>query len=122
MIIGKSELNKSRRVCALIGCGNTFTGPPQQKYCNDPRCRDTRRILANKNKKPRVEKGVDNLKLAKGKFQSGTILRIQCSATGPAGRCSNKFLVRYDAKRVVYPKYCDCHRNEYRRARFEGRT
>lgn len=122
MIIGTQELKRTKRVCALIGCGNTFIGPPQQKYCDDPRCREARRILANKKKRSRVDNEADNLKLSKGKFPTGTILRIQCSATGLAGRCSKRFLVYYEAKRTVYPKYCEEHRNEYKRKRFEGRT
>ena len=109
------------RQCLFVGCGNMFIGPPQQKYCMDQKCVEARKILAQKNRKPKVDEDVTNLTLAKGKFANGTILNIQCAASGPAGRCTHKFVVMYDPGRTVYPLYCETHRNAYQRARFEGK-
>lgn len=117
----KIQQEAQLRECAFPYCRNKFQGPPQQKYCTDPRCREVRAAIARKNRKPKVDPDVDNLTLVKGKFPKGTILRIQCAACGPTGRCSNKVHIMYDPKREVYPKYCDRHRNAYQRARFEGR-
>lgn len=110
------------RQCSFTGCNNKFIGPPQQKYCMDPTCIEARRILAQKNRKPKVDNDADNLTVTKGRFQPGTILNIQCAATGKAGRCTRKFSVIYDPTRTIYPKYCELHRNAYQRARFEGKA
>ena len=107
--------------CAFTGCNNTFTGPPQQKYCTDKMCVEARKLLAQKTRKPKVDTDADNLNIDKGKFQNGTILNIQCAAHGPAGRCSKTFIISYDPQRIIYPKYFEHHRNSYQRARFEGK-
>ena len=116
MLLQKAEA----RQCAFTGCGNMFTGPPQQKYCTAPECVKARKILAQKNRKPKVDEDANNLTITKGKFPHGTILRIQCAAIGTSGRCNKQFTVSYDPQRTVYPKYCPLHRNAYQRARFEG--
>lgn len=110
------------RQCAFTGCSHTFIGPPQQKYCLDPTCIEARKILAQKNRKPKLDTDANNLTITKGKFPHGTILSIQCAAHGVSGRCSNKFTVSYTPSRTVYPKYCPFHRNAYQRARFEGKV
>lgn len=119
--ITKIQKESHLRECAFPYCTNKFSGPPQQKYCSDPRCQTARAAVAKKNRKPKIDPDVDNLKLVKGKFPRGTMLRIQCAACGPSGRCSNKVVITYDPKREIYPKYCEQHRNAYKRARFEGR-
>lgn len=118
----KMSVNIRQQTCKFVGCSNTFVGPPQQKYCTDPRCGEARRIMAQKKRKPRVDSSADNLELVRGKFPRGTILRIQCAASGPTGRCPHKFTVAYDPTRQVYPKYCERHRNAYQRARFQGKV
>lgn len=122
MNISTGQLRQHHRQCQFPGCTNTFVGPAQQKYCNDERCVEARKILAQRSRKPKRDDSADNLKLVKGIFPTGTMLRIQCAACGPAGRCQEKFLVVYEANRDVYPKYCEHHRNAYKRARFEGRA
>lgn len=108
--------------CTFTGCGNTFIGPAQQKYCNNPKCIAARKLVAQQTRKEKVDDDANNLTITKGKFPYGTLLNIQCTATGPAGRCTHRFTVVYDPQRIVYPKYCDSHRNAYQRARFEGKT
>lgn len=122
MNVSKGQLRKSQRTCAFTGCTNLFEGPAQQKYCDDSRCVEARKVLAQKDRKPKHDGDADNLKLVKGRFPTGTMLRIQCASCGPTGRCQEKFMVVYDSNRDVYPKYCDCHRNAYKRARFEGKV
>lgn len=120
MNVSKGQLRKSQRQCEFPGCINMFVGPMQKKYCDDERCIEARKILAQKIRKPKLDNQAENLKLVKGKFASGTMLRIQCSACGPTGRCQDKFIVVYEKNRDAYPKYCERHRNAYQRQRFEG--
>lgn len=115
------QQQQEQQKCAFVGCNEMFIGPPQQKYCTKPECITARKILAQKNRKPKIDEDADNLVISKGKFQHGTILNIQCAATGLAGRCQEKFTVLYSPSRTVYPKYCTAHRNAYQRARFEGK-
>lgn len=122
MNVSKGQLKQSQRQCEFPGCINSFVGPAQRKYCDDPRCVEARKILAQRERIPKHDDSADNLKLVKGKFLTGAMLRIQCAACGPTGRCQEKFIVVYESNRDVYPKYCERHRNAYQRARFEGRT
>ena len=121
MIISKVQSKEYQQQCAFPGCSNTFVGPAQRKYCDDQRCLEARKILAQRTRKPKQDTSADNIHLVKGQFQTGTILRIQCAACGPSGRCQEKFMVVYEANRDIYPKYCERHRNAYQRARFEGK-
>jgi len=122
MNISKGQFKQHLQHCKFSGCTNTYVGPVQQKYCTDKRCIEARKILSQKSRKPKRDESADNLLLAKGQFRAGTMLRIQCAACGPTGRCQDKFLVIYETNRKEYPKYCEHHRNAYQRARFEGRT
>ena len=106
MNTAKGQLRQTKRQCEFPGCTNSFVGPIQKKYCNDQRCIEARKILTQKARKPKQDKSVENLKLFKGKFPTGTMLNIQCSACGPAGRCQEKFIIVYEANRDIYPKYC----------------
>ena len=110
------------RQCEFVGCGNKFVGPPQQKYCTAAECVEARRILAQQNRKPKIDKDSNNLTITKGKFQNGTILNIQCAAIGTTGRCKNSFTIAYDPTRTIYTKFCECHRNAWQRSRFEGKV
>ena len=121
MNISKGQLRRHNQQCEFPGCTNSYNGPVQQKYCTDQRCVEARKILAQKERKPKKDKSADNLVLLKGQFQSGTMLRIQCAACEPSGRCKEKFLVIYESNRKEYPKYCSVHRNAYKRTRFEGK-
>jgi hypothetical protein len=121
MIISKNQSREHQRQCAFPGCSNRFVGPAQRKYCDDQRCVDARKILAQKTRKPKQDTSADNMRLVKGQFKPGTMLRIQCAACGPSGRCQEKFMVVYEANRDIYPKYCERHRNAYQRQRFEGK-
>lgn len=118
----RAQARKETRHCSFPGCNNTYTGPAQQRYCTDTKCIEARKILAQKLRKPKHDDSADNLHVVKGKFPPGTILRIQCAACGPSGRCTNKFIVVYELKRNTYPKYCEHHRNAYQRERFEGKS
>ena len=122
MNISHRELRKQTQQCQFIGCTQTFVGPAQQKYCRDARCIAARKTIAQRDRKPKIDENVDNLTLARGKFANGTMLRIQCSACGPTGRCQEKFLVIFESNRREYPKYCERHRNTYQRKRFEGKN
>jgi len=121
MNVSKERLRQNQRQCQFPGCTNLFIGPIQRKYCNDQRCIDARKILAQKERVPKKDNSADNLSLVKNKFPAGTMLRIQCAACGPTGRCQEKFIVVYETNRNVYPKYCSRHRNAHQRARFEGK-
>ena len=120
MNVTREQLRQARKQCEFPGCTNTFSGPVQRKYCYDQRCIEARKILAQKQRIPKHDDSADNLKLIKGRFANGTMLRIQCAACGLTGRCQEKFMVVYEAHRSVYPKYCERHRNAYQRKRFEG--
>jgi len=121
MIITKKTkkiiLNKT---CNL--CGKSFSTSSKAKiYCDDLRCKELRIELQKKNVKEKT-KDSNNLIIKKGKYDDRTVLKIQCHAHGPSGRCNEKFIVIYQIDRTIYPKYCDLHANTWKRQIFEGKT
>ena len=113
--ISPSILNKR---CIL--CGTPFsTTKKAQIYCEDSKCQTKRAEIRKQLASTRKEES--NLIILKGTFNNNQILRIQCHAHGPNGRCNEKFNVLYNEDRTVYPKYCHKHTNEYQRKTFEGK-
>lgn len=125
MNIAKSRRKLTWKYCALPGCQNRFLGSQFERYCRDERCLERRREIWKDNRKKRRKRYVKiNRVLPKSKFSrkipTGYQLRLRCKATDKNGnRCENTYVIRYDSRREVYPKYCEEHANRYRRERFK---
>lgn len=118
MRTSKIRLRLETKRCEFVGCTNTFKGSQFQRYCNDERCKEARRILWVKRK--RTCEDVHNRVLPKRKFASkfhnGMTIRTQCGARDAEGnRCGNYVTFVYERRREVYPYYCEQHRNAYKR-------
>lgn len=107
--------------CAWLGCENSFEGSQFEKYCHDPRCVELRTKSYKRTrvtKDPSVENRILN-KSFKRKLKTGRVLLARCGAKNSKGiKCPKTFKIIFDSRREVYPKFCEEHRNAYRRTIF----
>lgn len=103
----RSELRKIK-LCQYPGCEREFLAHPMGKYCpihSNPHSR-------KRNKKEEHPYKDVNQEV---KYRGDPVDAIfTCALEG----CENIFKVRFLHTSSVYPKYCEEHRNEYRRNLF----
>ena len=111
--------------CKRKQCNNMIPNTNIHKYCSDPRCLAERDIKSIKKEKAKLfRKNLNiyspniNLILPKRDHLIGKTIVIRCCANGINGRCYNKFSIAYSYNRKYYPKYCEIHRNEWKRELF----
>jgi len=123
-VIKKSRINcnEKKKQCARENCTNLIPDHKTKHYCSHPKCvafRDMKKAeTLNKNRYDTHPKSI-NVIIPKKRQLDGKVLLIQCGAKGRRGRCKHTFHVPYAINRSRYPKYCEDHRNEYKRKRFE---
>ena len=85
-------------------CNKEFYGYCVQKYC------DVHRKIIHKKKRPVYNPLVDNQRI----LLKGSLVQERefiCALPG----CNNTFRIKVYPKIEIYPKYCEKHRNIYRR-------
>ena len=105
----KKKIIRKLKLCQDPSCGKEYFGNPVSKYCEmhrDVKFRKRKRKFY----KPLEE---ENMVFRHG-FRDTTEMEFACRLQG----CSGKYIVRVIPRLYVYPKYCDEHRNEYKREIF----
>jgi len=109
------QLPKSRRrqklrekKCQYPGCGKVFFGIHISKYCPEHR-QDRYRI--RKRTKPE-DVNIKN-QTYKHSFTEVMEMKMECALEG----CEQQFEIKVYPRQYVYPKYCNEHRNEFKRIR-----
>ncbi len=105
------------KVCHFEGCGREFWGHPIAKYC--PEHSDIKERLKKKKELEARERQDEhqedeNNQFFKHDYEEPTVVEFTCALEG----CNNKFKVTLFPKQYIYPKYCEEHRNPYRRKLF----
>ena len=95
------------KICREPGCGKEYIGHSISKYC------EFHRILKNRKRK-RYVREYDGIKKIHHKFNYVTKVVMKCELEG----CNNEYLVDLYPKQQSYPKYCEEHRNEFKRFQF----
>ena len=99
-----------KKICAFGNCKNEFVGPPAKQYC------DSIEYIKNKKKLRtilnRIGPTENNMQLPPNTFKNGSVVLLKCRA------CDAVFHIIYDSSTLVYPKYCEKHRNEHKRKTF----
>ena len=125
--ISKTEHKKTWQTCSFFGCTIRYYGIKNKKYCDDKRCQELRKAgVKTKGRKKTLEPNVKNIILSKARYSKhinkGQALKIRCGAVNVLKeRCSNTFLITYDPKQNIYPRFCEGHRSAYKRQRFQER-
>lgn len=96
------------KICQYPGCGKKFHGIHISKYCVEHR-KDRYRI--RKRTKPEDV----NLKNQTISHKYTTVVEqtMNCALE----QCENQFTIKIYPRLYVYPKFCEEHRNEYKRER-----
>ena len=110
------QLPKNRRrqklvekKCQYKGCGKVFFGIAIAKYCLEHR-KDEYRIR----KRPVYKSIKEDNSVIEHNFLYATDRISRCALAG----CNNKFRIKILPRQKIYPKYCEEHRNEFKRAMF----
>ena len=113
---GEHREKLHKKHCAFSGCRELFMGTGKSKYCTEHRKRKYRKIIdANKveNKKIKQETNNPNQTI-KHEYTDNTLIEMVCALDG----CHSTFKIQMLPHTFVYPKYCEAHRNEYKRQYF----
>jgi len=106
----KSSKNRKQKIvkkcCSYDNCGVEYFGLKVSKYCEKHKLYKNRIIIPKK-----YDQGVKKIK--KGSKVVET-LELKCELKG----CNNYYKIMYNPLLFKYPKYCELHRNEYRRYLF----
>lgn len=105
----KKKTKVKLKVCQEPGCGKEFWGHPITKYC------ELHRDMRMRKRKRRVYEDVDvKNQVFKHNFNETTQVEFTCHLEG----CEKKFIINVLPKQTVYPKYCEEHRNDFKRELF----
>jgi len=99
------------KVCGFPGCKVEFKGRGKTKYCDEHRKQKYKKILYQPKQKKQLGESNQNIK---HKFTEATDTIRTCALNG----CSCEFKVRLIPNQKVYPKYCNEHRNAFKREFF----
>ncbi len=98
------------KVCQYPQCGREFWGHPIAKYC------ELHRDIKNRAKYQKKEFERVDVKNMVFKHNYMEVLELEflCSLDG----CDKNYRIRVFPKQYVYPRFCDEHRNDFRRNNF----
>lgn len=113
---GKRSEKLKSMVCTFPGCGNGYYGTGNSCYCHEHRAPKYRKIIdADKHLLRKKEDSLKNPnQIIEHKFSEPQIVVKKCELEG----CNNLFEIRMLHNTKIYPKYCECHRNEHKRNMF----
>lgn len=98
---------KKLKPCQYPDCQKWFTGTGFSKYCTEHRKREYRKFIDKLNKKEIIKE--DFNQIYNHELQKPELITFLCPL------CNIQFQVKIYPNIFVYPKYCDNHRNEYKR-------
>lgn len=108
----KRTRKKIEMVCKYEGCNKIFYGICVAKYCEEHR--------KEKYRKRRI-KATDPYELNKVYKHKDIHSSVETWVCGLKG-CCNTFEVRVYSNVDIYPKYCEEHRNEFKRDKYLSRV
>jgi hypothetical protein len=94
--------------CYYEGCTKEFMGYPATKYC------DFHRDIKNRKSVKKVKQFTDFNLMVKHQHLEPVETDLKCELKG----CKQKYKVILLPKLFIYPKYCEAHRNEFKRKSF----
>lgn len=98
------------KVCQFPGCGKEFWGHPIAKYC------ELHRDIKNRakfQKKPTESVDVKNM-VIRHNYTEVLEVDFKCTLEG----CDAQFPIKLFPKQFVYPRFCEAHRNDFKRKHF----
>lgn len=117
MVIPKRKKKEKlvEKTCAFPDCKKIFFGTGASRYCEKHRSRKYRKIIDKTVvKKRKIVDTLDTNQTIEHSYNEVQRIQFECALDG----CTNQFEVKVFPKIFVYPKYCNEHRNPYKRERF----
>ena len=103
----KNKLRMTIKTCLYNGCDREFISQSSvRKYCDIHRRCENRKRIHSKGEHPSIRN-----KIFKHTFTEPTLVEFSCKLDG----CSKKYEIIVYPRQYIYPKFCECHRNEYKR-------
>ena len=97
------------KVCQEPGCGREFWGHPIAKYC------ELHRDIKQRQKQKKALDTVESKNMVfKHNYTEVVEAPFKCCVEG----CTDTFNIKIFPKQYIYPKFCNAHRNDFRRANF----
>lgn len=102
---------KFNKICEFPDCGENYEGTIRSKYCPEHRKGKYRKVIdKDKNDAKKLEYIEKNQNVTiNHNFNVPVDVTLECEC------CNTKFTITILPDVIVYPKYCEEHRNEYRR-------
>lgn len=97
------------KICHESGCGKEFWGHPIAKYCE--KHRDIKQRV-------KVKKHVENVNEKNICLKHIYVDSVDINFTCGLKNCVNKYIVRLFQKQYIYPRYCQEHRNDFKRENY----
>lgn len=97
------------KVCQESGCHKEFWGHPIAKYCP---------VHQDISMRKRARRVYEDVRVKNQIFEHKANDTVDCEFICKLEGCNNPFRVKVYPKQFVYPKYCEEHRNEFKREAF----
>mgnify|MGYP006333892877 FL=1 len=97
------------KICQEPGCGREFWGHPIAKYCELHRD-----IKLRQKQKKNVESIESKNIIFRHNYTESMDLTFKCCLEG----CNELFTIRVFPKQYIYPRFCEEHRNDFKRANY----
>lgn len=112
------------KICQFPGCGDKFMGRGKTKYCDEHRLAKYRSRLYGipKDLTPVYDHNGTQVKVSdlnktiKHSECIASLVELQCEC------CQRPYNVTILPSQFIYPKYCEEHRNEYKRNLYNSRN
>ncbi len=107
-----AKKKKKRKLnCKEPGCEQVFFGYPNAKYCVEHK--DIKNRAVGQIPKPKIILEDEHF-VFPHEVETPTIIEKQCFCTG----CYNSYRIEIYPGQKIYPKYCEDHRNKFKRKYF----
>jgi hypothetical protein len=119
MITLNKDTNRSKNqeqkemLCQYPGCTTKFIGRGKRKYCDEHRKDKYKKNLYRKE----MKKIGDNTYIKHNNDECILIIK-KCGLK----HCDNEFEIKLIPNQYIYPKYCEEHRNKFKRDNFIKRN
>ena len=97
------------KICHESGCGKEFWGHPIAKYCE---------LHRDIKQRVKIKKHIENANEKNICFKHIYVDSIDIEFICGLKDCSHKYTVKVFQKQYVYPKYCQEHRNDFKRENY----
>jgi len=103
-------------VCQFEGCNKEYYAVHQNKYCEEHVKSKYKKVLYCKAKIDPIEDVKLHNVYIKHDYVSSLDLRLNCDC------CGKPYQIKLLPRQFVYPKYCETHRNNYKRELFQKKS